>query len=145
MSVTRQQTLCKAERLNGKKQVDSLFMGGRGRAMSIYPIRMIYAIGQCDAASREPQAKIMVSVPKRYFKRAVKRNRVKRQLREAYRRNKHLLLDMLAQHPGTQVLIAFIWTSDELSDSAGIESRMKKLLARLGEKTTASLCHDSAS
>ncbi len=69
--------------------------------MSIYPIRMIYAIGQCDAASREPQAKIMVSVPKRYFKRAVKRNRVKRQLREAYRRNKHLLLDMLAQHPGT--------------------------------------------
>ena len=136
MPVTRQQTLCKAERLNGKKQVDSLFMGGRGRAMSIYPIRMIYAIGQCDAAS---------SVPKRYFKRAVKRNRVKRQLREAYRRNKHLLLDMLAQHPGTQVLIAFIWTSDELSDSAGIESRMKKLLARLGEKTTASLCHDSAS
>ena len=112
--------------------------------MSIYPIRMIYAIGQCDAASREPQTKIMVSVPKRYFKRAVKRNRVKRQLREAYRRNKHLLLDMLAQHPGTQVLIAFIWTSDELSDSAGIESRMKKLLARLGEKTTASLCHDSA-
>ena len=132
MSVTRQQTLCKAERLNGKKQVDSLFMGGTGCAMSIYPIRMIYAIGQCDAASREPQAKIMVSVPKRYFK------------REAYRRNKHLLLDMLAQHPGTQVLIAFIWTSDELSDSAGIESRMKKLLARLGEKTTASLCHDSA-
>ena len=76
MPVTRQQTLCKAERLNGKKQVDSLFMGGTGRAMSIYPIRMIYAIGQCDAASREPQAKIMVSVPKRYFKRAVKRNRV---------------------------------------------------------------------
>ena len=86
----------------------------------------------------------MVSVPKRYFKRAVKRNRVKRQLREAYRRNKHLLLNMLAQHPGTQVLIAFIWTSDELSDLAGIESRMKKQLARLGEKTTASLCHDSA-
>ena len=143
MPATRQLTLCKAERLCGKKQVDALFMGGAGRAMSIYPIRMVYVAGERDAASREPQAKIMVSVSKRHFKHAVKRNRVKRQLREAYRRNKRLLLDTLAQHPRVQLLIAFIWTSAQLAESAEIESRMKKLLARLGEKTAASPCTDS--
>ena len=140
--MTTSQQLPKSERINSKKLIDRLFKGGGAKSMSAFPLRVVFMTEDADA--HEPLAKMMVSVPKRYFKRAVKRNRVKRQLREAYRRNKHLLLDMLAQHPGTQVLIAFIWTSDELSDSAGIESRMKKLLARLGEKTTASLCHDSA-
>ena len=137
MPVTRQQTLCKAERLNGKKQVDSLFMGGRGRAMSIYPIRMIYAIGQCDAASREPQAKIMVSVPKRYFKRAVKRNYVKRQVREAYRLNKHILLDRLTESGDKTMSLCFIWTANRLLPTAEVMSRMANLLTRLAEKLSA--------
>ena len=143
MSATQHQTLCKAERLSGKKQVDTLFTGGAGRSMSIHPIRMVYTIGECDAEGREPQAKVMMSVSKRHFKHAVDRNHVKRQLREAYRHNKHLLLDVLAQRPGTQVVMAFIWTSAEILESAAVEHRMKKLLSRLSEKTKASLCKAS--
>ncbi len=143
MPATQHQTLCKAERLSSKKQVDILFSGGAGRSMSIFPIRLVYVINDAIDDAKEPQAKMMVSVSKRYFKHAVQRNRVKRQLREAYRLNKHHLLDTLAQHPGTQVLMAFIWTSDQLAATADVESRMKKLLARLSEKTTATLCKAS--
>ena len=144
MPTTPRQTLSKAERLNGKKPTGTLFAGGASRAMSVFPVRMVYALLPREADSRKPQAVMMVSVPKRHFKRAVKRNRIKRQLREAYRRNKHILIDTLAAHEDTQVLMAFIWTADELSDTAAIEERMKKLLARLGEKIEATACTGQA-
>jgi ribonuclease P protein component len=80
------------------------------------------------------QAQIMVSVSKRHFKRAVKRNRIKRQIRETYRQNKELLLDVLIQKPETTVCMAFIWQSDQLFPSSDIEHCMKSLLQRVAEK-----------
>ena len=144
MPTTPRQTLNKAERINGKRQTDTLFTRGASRAMSIHPIRMVYSLQQRDDNRQQPQAMIMVSVPKRHFKRAVKRNRIKRQLREAYRHNKHILLNILATHEDKRVLMAFIWTSDELADTSIIEANMKKLLARLSEKIEASACTASA-
>ena len=81
-----------------------------------------------------PQAKILVSVPKKYFKRAVKRNRVKRQVREAYRKNKYILLDKLQPMPNQEVLLAFIWLDNMLHASADIENKVCNLLQRIGEK-----------
>ena len=67
----------------------------------------------------------------------MKRNRVKRQIREAYRLNKHLLIDALP--PGCPpVAVAFIYLSDEVSDSALIDQRMKAALARVADNVTAS-------
>ena len=80
------------------------------------------------------QAQMMVSVPKRYFKRAVKRNRVKRQVREAYRKNKQLVLSQLLDTPDKAVAMAFIWMDGKLQDSAFVGQRMINLLARLGER-----------
>ena len=71
-------TLCKEERLVGRKLVETLFKGGGSRSMSYYPLRIVY----CLVAREEAPVRILVSVPKRCFKRAVKRNRVKRQVRE---------------------------------------------------------------
>lgn len=78
-------------------------------------------------------ASILISVSKRRFKRAVKRNRVKRQIREAYRKNKQPLLDLL-QEKEKNLAIAFIYLSDELISSAVIEEKMKIALARICEK-----------
>ena len=84
--------------------------------------------------SPEHAAQMLVSVPKRCFKRAVKRNRVKRQVREAYRKNKSILYDKLGQQEGTGLVMAFIWLDDKLWDTQKVETKVVNLMQRLAEK-----------
>lgn len=121
----------KKERIAGKKLVETLFKGGVSRSMSCYPLRAVYALVPTD--SDESSMKMMVSVPKRCFRRAVKRNRVKRQVREAYRMQKSLVSQLMDKHPQQTLAIAFIWLSDQLFDSKYIEQRVATLLNRIGE------------
>lgn len=107
-----------------------MFAGG-SRSFSVFPLRVVYL----PVEESEAPATILVSVSKRRFKRAVKRNRVKRQIREAYRTNKHKLLEALTEKKH-RLAIAFIYLSDQLTDSAVIEERMKTALARITEKMT---------
>ena len=124
-------TLGKKERIAGKKLVETLFKGGVSRSMSCYPLRAVYALVPTD--SDRSSMKMMVSVPKRCFRRAVKRNRVKRQVREAYRMQKSLVSQLMDKHPQQTLAIAFIWLSDQLFDSKYIEQRVATLLNRIGE------------
>lgn len=124
-------TLHKSEKLDKKKVIEKMFAGG-SRSFSVFPLRVVYLPVEELAAD----ASILVSVSKRRFKRAVKRNRVKRQIREAYRKNKHGLLDVLAARQ-CRLAIAFIYLSDQLADSALIEERMKIALARIAENISA--------
>ena len=125
-------TLGKEERIAGKKLVDQLFSGSDNHSLSAYPIRLVFA--EQPRGEGEAAARILVSVPKRCFKRAVKRNRVKRQLRESYRRNKTILLERLSDDSGRQMLLAFIWLDNRLHRSASVERRMVNLLERLAER-----------
>lgn len=124
-------TLGKKERIAGKKLIETLFKGGVSRSMSCYPLRAVYALVPTD--SDGSNMKMMVSVPKRCFRRAVKRNRVKRQVREAYRMQKSLVSQLMDKHPQQTLAIAFIWLSDQLFDSKYIEQRVATLLNRIGE------------
>mgnify|MGYP003095552910 FL=1 len=79
-----------------------------------------------------PKVQVLMSVPKRCFKRAVKRNRVKRQMREAYRCNRHLLT---AQIPDNKsVFMAFIWLDNTLHPTKEVEDKVINLLQRISEK-----------
>ena len=82
----------------------------------------------------ELKVQVLVSVPKKHFKRAVKRNRVKRQVREAYRKHKSFVTLRVNEQTDKQLLIAFIWLSNELIDSVTIEQRVSNLLQRIGER-----------
>lgn len=124
-------TLGKEERINSRLLIEKLFGGGGSRAMSAFPIRMVYRF---DDVENMPQAAMMVSVSKRRFKHAVDRNRVKRQMREAYRKNKYILLDRLEGQPERRVSMAFIWIDDRLHPSVDVETSMRNLLMRLSEK-----------
>lgn len=117
-------TLQKSERLNSKSLIDSLFKGGN-KSFPCFPLRVVYK--WIDTQEGRSDASILISVPKKCFKRAVKRNRVKRQLREAYRKHKHLLLDKLAGK-NKQVIIAFIWLDDKLHPTKELDAKVKKLL-----------------
>lgn len=121
-------TLGKPERLNKKKVIEKVFSGG-SRSFSVFPLRVVYLpVEELDAP-----VSILVSVSKRHFKRAVKRNRMKRLIREAYRMNKHELLEVLKERQ-SRLALAFIYLSDELVDFPVIEERMKTALARIVEK-----------
>lgn len=125
-------TFGKNEKLVSKKTIDALFSGGNSRSMSAYPLRVVFM--RKERNETEEPAQVMVSVSKRHFKRAVKRNRVKRQIREAYRLNKHLLHEALEQKKDMAVAMAFIWQSDELAETALITEKMQSLLSRMAEK-----------
>ena len=122
----------KEERICSKTLIEQLFTSGKARSMTAFPLRMVY-MGTCRQES-VPQVRLLISVSKRHFKHAVDRNRVKRQLREAYRLNKHLLLDVLREMPEREIDIALIWSDSRLYDSEVITKRVRDLLQRLGEK-----------
>lgn len=121
-------SLHKSERLDKKKLIEKLF-GGGARSFSVFPLRVVYLA--LDNVQDE-HAAILVSVSKRRFKRAVKRNRVKRLVREAYRLNKSLLLETVQQR-GIRLAVAFIYLSDRLADMSLIDERMKTALSRIAE------------
>lgn len=70
--------------------------------------------------------RIMISVPKRLFKRAVKRNLLKRRIREAYRKNKFLLP---VQEEGCDILIIYI--SKDVRTTESIEAGIRELLTKI--------------
>ena len=128
----------KKEKLVSRKLIDRLFVGGGSKSMSCCPLRLVFMVldhndealenngGKADVAD----AQMLVSVPKRCFKHAVDRNRVKRQVREAYRRHRDLY-----EIPEEKYLaMAFIWLDHQHHDSAEVEEKVANLLRRLGEK-----------
>jgi ribonuclease P protein component len=75
---------------------------------------------------------VLISGPKKRFHDAVDRNRVKRQLREAYRQHKHALAGQMSTR-GQGLLVAFIYTSSQIESTAYIEKRMTRLLEKISE------------
>ncbi|MGB5437881.1 MAG: ribonuclease P protein component [Maribacter sp.] len=74
----------KKEKLKSKKLIERLF--NEGKHLTVFPLKLLYLPIEAPMDSR---IKASVAVPKKNFKSAVQRNRIKRLLREAYRLNKH--------------------------------------------------------
>ena len=115
-------TLRKSERLDKKKVIEKMFAGG-SRSFSVFPLRVVYL----PVEELEAPVSILVSVSKHLQE---------RQIREAYRMNKHGLLAVLTEKK-CRLAVAFIYLSDQLVDSSVIEDRMKTALARIAEKVAA--------
>jgi ribonuclease P protein component len=124
------ETFTKAERLCSQKLIDQLFAGGSA-SMAAFPLRAIYRLSEQDDPNMVPVS-VLISVPKKRFKLAVDRNRMKRQVREAYRRNKQSLWQRLTD-AGKHVDLAFICISDERCDSQRVTSSVRKILRRIEE------------
>lgn len=125
-------TLNKNERLFSKKLIERLFAGGN-KSFPAFPLRVVYMPLAPEENSAD--ASILISVPKKRFKHAVKRNCVKRQVREAYRRNKHILLDALkAKESPAKMILAFIWLDNKIYATEQVEYKVKKLLTHIAEE-----------
>lgn len=129
MSAAERFTLSKEERICSKKLINELFTGN-GRSMTAFPLRVVFM--KRTIVDDKPRAAMLVSVPKRYFKHAVDRNRVKRQVREAFRRNKSIITQNLTDDHEA-VAMAFVWLTNEKFPSSEVENRMVRLLTRISE------------
>lgn len=125
---TRRFTLKKAERLKSRKIIQSLFV--QNKHLRIYPFKLVWTI---HPSTDNYNLKIGVSVSKRNFKSAVKRNRIKRVMRECLRLNKFILLDKLSDKNKTLSFMLVYTGSEEISYQE-FNSKIKHILIRLGDK-----------
>lgn len=122
--------LPKTQRLYRKKEIGSLFEAGKG--FNAYPFRVIVyphkAVSQEDAIPR-----ILVSVSKKRFHHAVKRNKAKRLVRESWRRSKKNLTNLCRKNNIT-LDIAFVYTATCILTYKEIASKMCGITKRLEDK-----------
>lgn len=107
-------TFGKEEKLKSRKQIERLF--AEGNMVKEFPILMKFLKTDVN----DFPIKVAFSVPKRNFKLAVHRNRIKRLLREAYRLNKHVLLNNIDD----KYVVMFIYTDKTEWNYQELEEKM---------------------
>jgi ribonuclease P protein component len=118
-------SFAKKEKLCSRKTIDHLF--NKGNAFMTFPVRVQYLFKENP---EDVPVQALFTVSKKRFKRAVKRNLLKRRMREAYRLNKHLLYNVLNTR-NLQMAIAFMYVANKEHDYQTIEKEIKKALLRL--------------
>ncbi|MCC9136499.1 ribonuclease P protein component [Pontibacter silvestris] len=115
-------TFSKEERLCSKHLIALLF--SKGSSFNLYPLRFVY---YSPGEELQGPTQLLVSVPKRAFKRATDRNRLKRQIREAYRLNKHLIVQSPEQAPR---LLGILYIGKEKKSFDAIQKKLISGLVR---------------
>jgi len=121
-------TFRKIERLSSGKEIDKLF--SRGKKFSAYPLRIFWKTREREDNN---EVKIIISVPKKLFGRAVDRNLIKRRIREGYRKNKQILLTNEKSEKRYFTEIAFIYNSKDIFEYNELESKIISVLQTIAE------------
>lgn len=120
-------TFCKEERLYKKKDIDFLFK--KGKRYYFYPyIFLVKSSNNTD----NYRSKVIISVSKKIIKSAVKRNRVKRIIRESFRDLKNDINTLLEQK-GKYIHIAILYKSCDLPNLESAKNHIKLLIEKLNE------------
>lgn len=122
-------TFKRAERLKSRKVIEQLFK--QGQSFAQYPLRLVWMV--MEERQSEFPAQFALTVPKKKFKKAVQRNRIRRLIREAYRLNKQKLYNALRSNE-QQVALLIIYTGQEALSFREIEAALQQLLRRFSKK-----------
>jgi ribonuclease P protein component len=118
-------TLKKHERLSGESRIEALFGGGQRGGVA--PLRSVWLSTDASPAG----VSVLFSVPKKVYKRAWKRNLIKRRMRESYRTRKHALC-AAAEAAGKHVDMALIcMASPEIPDFKTIDNAIERILEKI--------------
>jgi ribonuclease P protein component len=118
--------LSKRCRLKSKKDIETLFQNGE--AFFVFPYKVIYSVKPATADVSGVQ--IMATAPKKKFKHAVTRNRIKRITKEAYRLQQTEIVNV-AKAKNVQVQVMFVYTHTTLESYAKVFATMAKVLHKL--------------
>ncbi len=119
------QTFTKEERLSSRKLIEQV--ATEGKSFLVHPFKVIAL--EIKEEQKYP-AQVMMSVAKKRFPRAVDRNRIKRLMREAYRKNKHTLYTALNEQ-NRKLALMLIYIGSELPEYKLTEDKIILILQRL--------------
>jgi ribonuclease P protein component len=126
--------LTRNERLSGRKRIEHLY--ANGKSFHLPSIRVMWILNTEEEILSLSQ--VMFSAPKKKFKKAVTRNRLKRLMRESYRKNKHLLNDFL-EEKNKNIHLSIVFTGSADISYAETEGKIILTLQRLIEEIKLSL------
>ncbi len=109
--------------------VEEIF--GKKESISVFPLKAFY--NKFPSRNTEDELRFGVSVPKKKFKRAVDRNKIKRLVKEAIRFNKTFLNESLYTKE-ISLHIMVVCYFDKIPDYISVEKRIKQLLERLTKR-----------
>ncbi len=124
-------TLPRSERLRSLKAIRRMF--GEGHSGFVYPFRYVWIADAVDAEQQGRGIEVMFSVPKKFHKRANKRNLLKRRTREAYRLNREVLCERVKESEVT-LNMAFIYSAKECHNYKTVEHAVQRVLAQICER-----------
>lgn len=123
-------TLPRSERLRSLKAIRRLF--GEGHSGFVYPFRYVWIADSRAGEAEGRGIEAMFSVPKKFHKRANKRNLLKRRTREAYRLNREALSQAVAEKDVT-LDIAFVYSTKECHSHKTITNALQRILEQVCE------------
>jgi len=118
----------KTERISSQKELDYLFE--KGNYFTVNPFRIVYAEKQTPNGA---SVSTLISVPKKKFKHAVDRNRLKRLFRESYRLNKNALIEACVENK-KELLAGFIYKGEGIVEMRQIEFAVQEAINVLIQK-----------
>ncbi|MGV3686995.1 MAG: ribonuclease P protein component [Daejeonella sp.] len=115
----------KEERLCSKKLIDKLFHNGS--SFLLYPFRIIWL---SEALPEDRPVQVLISVPKKKFKRAVDRNLLKRRIREIYRLQKSQSLYPFLNEHSSAILLGINYIGNEIGEYAFMEKKFNAAIMK---------------
>lgn len=148
-------TLPRAERLRSLKAIRRMF--DEGHSGFVYPFRYVSLVERADAKRADAKradaegpdvemtaavetidaesrrVEVMFSVPKKFHKRANRRNLLKRRMREAYRLHREPLRERLQQQ-GATLRVALIYSTKECHTYKTISYAVQRILEQISQR-----------
>ena len=116
----------KEERLCNVKLIEKLFTDGS--SFLVYPFRIVWL---SEHGSSVHPVQVLISVPKKRFKRAVDRNLIKRRIREVYRLHKSEYLYPFLNENSSGLILGITYIGNEIGEYAFLDKKFKDALNRL--------------
>ncbi|MDX9902654.1 MAG: ribonuclease P protein component [Bacteroidales bacterium] len=124
--IRQKASLVKGERLCGVKAISELFAGGR--FLSVPPLKIIYRTMPSEKSVST--IRVLISVPKRHFRKATDRNLIRRRIREAWRLNRRPLAERL-EEGGRRMDLAIIWNDIQIRPYDYVLKSVTGMIGRL--------------